>query len=424
MRDLFREIFSSLRQNKLRTTLTGFAVAWGIFMLISLLGAGNGVLNALMANSSGAMDQSMVAYGGFTSKPWAGYEKGRRILLDHRDVDVLESGLFAENVDEVCPVVSQFDDMVFGDRKLEVRVLGITPVLRDIQNMQVVAGRFLNELDLRERRKVLVLGTAEAEQLLGAGKEAASLVGRHVKVGPFLWQVVGLYKTDESMGGGVSDVYGPFPTVRDIYDKGTEIVQIFFSYHDLETEGESDRFETALRQAVNARHAAAPDDEGTLYVWNRRTSSRQMAKAVKIIRTALWILGLFTLLSGIVGVSNIMLITVRERTHEFGIRKAIGARPASLLKLIIAESVLITAFFGYIGMVLGLVANEIMDATLGDKPVDAGLFRISMFVDPTVGIDVAVKATLLLVVAGTVAGLIPAWKAARVKPIEALRAGR
>ena len=424
MRDLFREIYSSLRQNKLRTALTGFAVAWGIFMLICLLGAGNGVLNALMANSLGTMDNSMVAYGGYTSKPWAGYERGRRIMLDHRDVDALESDFFAENVDEVCPVVAQFDTLSYGDRVLQVQVIGITPVLKDIQNMQVASGRFLNALDIRDRRKAILLGTAEAEQLLGAGKDPASLVGNHVRIGAFSWQVVGLYKSNENEGGGASDVYAPFPTVRDIYDKGTEILQIFFSFHDLDTEEESDRFETAYRQTVNARHAAAPDDEGTLYIWNRQTSSRQMSKAIKTIRTALWILGLFTLLSGIVGVSNIMLITVKERTHEFGIRKAIGARPASLLKLIITESVLITAFFGYIGMVLGLVTNEIMNATLGDKPVDTGLFQISMFVNPTVGLDVAVKATLLLIIAGTVAGLVPAWKAAKVKPIEALRAGK
>jgi putative ABC transport system permease protein len=147
-----------------------------------------------------------------------------------------------------------------------------------------------------------------------------------------------------------------------------------------------------------------------------------MDKAIRIIRTALWILGIFTLLSGIVGVSNIMLITVKERTHEFGIRKAIGASPASLLGLIITESVLITAFFGYVGMVLGLLANHIMDKTMGDVPIDAGIIQITMFVNPTVGVDVAVKATLLLIVAGTLAGLIPAWKAAKVKPIEALRA--
>ena len=148
----------------------------------------------------------------------------------------------------------------------------------------------------------------------------------------------------------------------------------------------------------------------------------QMSKAIRILNTALWILGIFTLLSGIVGVSNIMLITVRERTHEFGIRKALGAGPGSILKLIIAESISITTFFGYIGMVSGLLVNHIMDITMSDSVIDTGIAQVTMFVNPTVGIDVAVKATLVLIIAGTLAGLIPAGKASRVRPIEALRA--
>ena len=392
MRDLFQEIFSSLQQNKLRTALTGFAVAWGIFMLIALLGAGNGVLNALMSNS-GTMDHSMVVYSQYTSKAWGGYEKNRRIRLDRKDVEYLEGDMFAENVDQVCPVVRQTDSLVYGDRYLSVQLMGLMPVFREIQNVELLSGRFVNELDVKERRKVIVLGRTDAEQLLGAGVDPVRLVGQNVKVGPFSWQVV-----------------------------GNEIPQIYFSFKGLETEQESDRFEASYRGVVNGHHGAAPDDENTLYFWNRLSSSQQMDKAIRIIRTALWILGIFTLLSGIVGVSNIMLITVKERTHEFGIRKAIGASPASLLKLIITESVLITAFFGYVGMVLGLLANHIMDKTMGDVPIDAGIIQITMFVNPTVGVDVAVKATLLLIVAGTLAGLIPAWKAAKVKPIEALRA--
>ncbi len=421
MHDLFQEIFSSLRQNKLRTALTGFAVAWGIFMLIALLGAGNGVMNALL-NNSGTMDHSMVVYAQRTGKAWNGYEKNRRIRLDVKDVEYLESDMFAENVDQVCPVVSQVDSLVYGDRYLTSQLLGLTPIFREIQNVELLGGRFINDLDDRERRKVVVLGRTEAEQLLGAGADPVRMVGRNVKIGPFSWQVVGIYKSDESQGGGTPQLYAPYSTVSLIYGKDEEIPQIFFSFKGLETEEESDRFEASYRSVVNSHHGAAPDDDNTLYFWNRLSSAQTMDKAIRIIRTALWILGFFTLLSGIVGVSNIMLITVKERTHEFGIRKAIGASPWSLLKLIIAESVLITAFFGYLGMVLGLLANHIMDITMSDAPIDAGIVQITMFVNPTVGVDVAVKATLLLIVAGTVAGLVPAWKAARVKPIEALRA--
>ena len=159
-----------------------------------------------------------------------------------------------------------------------------------------------------------------------------------------------------------------------------------------------------------------------MWLWNRFTQNLQMEQGIGIIRTALWIVGLFTLLSGIVGVSNIMLITVKERTHEFGIRKAIGAKPWSILKLIIIESVIITTFFGYIGMVLGVCANEYMDATIGHETIDTGLFKATMFLDPTVGIDVCIEATMVMIIAGTIAGLIPAFKASRIRPIEALRA--
>ena len=157
-------------------------------------------------------------------------------------------------------------------------------------------------------------------------------------------------------------------------------------------------------------------------MWNRFTQNLQMEQGIGIIRTALWIIGLFTLLSGIVGVSNIMLITVKERTHEFGIRKAIGARPWSILRLIIVESVIITTIFGYLGMLFGIFANEYMDATIGHETIDTGLFRATMFLDPTVGLDVCIEATLVMIIAGTIAGLIPAYKASRIRPIEALRA--
>ena len=170
-------------------------------------------------------------------------------------------------------------------------------------------------------------------------------------------------------------------------------------------------------------HQAHPEDEDAVWLWNRFTQNLQMEQGIGIIRTALWIVGLFTLLSGIVGVSNIMLITVRERTHEFGIRKAIGAKPIHILRLIIVESVIITTIFGYIGMVLGIAANEYMDATLGHNKVDAGLFKATMFVDPTVGLDVCMEATMVMIIAGTIAGLIPSLKAARIRPIEALREG-
>ena len=185
---------------------------------------------------------------------------------------------------------------------------------------------------------------------------------------------------------------------------------------------ENEDFEKLYTTDLNANHHAAPDDDNAIWIWNRFTQNLQMNTGMSIIRTALWIIGIFTLLSGIVGVSNIMLITVKERTREFGVRKAIGATPWSILRLIIVESVIITTFFGYIGMLLGIGANAYLDATAGSKTVDSGLFELTIFLNPTVGLGVCLEATLVMIVAGTIAGLVPARRAAHIKPIDALRA--
>ena len=218
-------------------------------------------------------------------------------------------------------------------------------------------------------------------------------------------------------------MFSSYSAIKRIFGANTDDAgRIEFTFHGLSTEKANEDFEKDYRRRLNAEHQAHPDDEDAVWLWNRFTQNLQMEKGIGIIRTALWIVGLFTLLSGIVGVSNIMLITVKERTHEFGIRKAIGAKPWSILKLIITESVIITTFFGYIGMVLGVAANEYMDATIGHETIDTGLFKATMFLNPTVGLDVCIEATLVMIIAGTIAGLIPAFKASRIRPIEALRA--
>jgi putative ABC transport system permease protein len=199
---------------------------------------------------------------------------------------------------------------------------------------------------------------------------------------------------------------------------------IDFKFHGLETKQQNEDFEKAYKRAMSTFHNADPEDTRTTYIWNMYMDNKEMNKAMSIIRTALWILGILTLLSGIVGVSNIMLITVKERTHEFGIRKALGAKPSSILKLIVVESIVITAFFGYLGMIFGMAADKFLDSTIGAHPMDIGVTQLYIFKNIGVGLDVAMEATLLLIVAGTIAGIIPAWKGAKVRPIEALREGK
>ena len=418
MIETFTEIWQTARRNKLRTSLTGFAVAWGIFMLVVLLGAGNGLINAQMQNNDRYVDNSMMIFGGMTSKPYDGLKEGRDIRLDNNDL-VTTQNRFTQNVDKAGAVLYEEGiTITVGENYVSSSLRGVYPMDQEINKKEIVAGRFINDIDIRDQRKVLILPENQARELVPHNPR--SLVGKSVKVGDLAFTVIGVEKEDKSRMS--TEVTVPFTTLQTIYNYGNRVGRINFTFHGLTTEKENEAFEERYRATINRQHQAAPDDEDAIWIWNRFTQAMQMAKGMNIIRTALWIIGLFTLLSGIVGVSNIMLITVRERTREFGIRKAIGASPLSILRIIITESVVVTGFFGYIGMLLGICANLYMDATLGSKPIETGLFTTTVFVDPTVSLGTCVGVTLVLVVAGTIAGLMPALKAAKIRPIEALRA--
>ena len=419
MRDVFTEIWESVRRNKLRTTLTGFAVSWGIFMLIVLLGAGNGLMNSFMMGGSGFSTNSVSVGGGWTSKPYDGYRQGRRIKLDDGDIAATASDAFADHVEAVTATVGTSATVSLGKKSFSGYIDGQYPAIKEMSKIEIRGGRFLNDKDIAEKRKVVVLPENTAENLLENGQSAASLIGRNVKIGSLAFTVVGISKSDRMRNDNL--LYAPFTTVKTVYGKGQEIGGITFSTKNLRTEADNEDFERRYKAVINQRHHAAPDDERAIWVWNRAHQDVQMQKGRGILSTALWIIGLFTLLGGIVGVSNIMLITVKERTHEFGIRKAIGASPWSITKLIIAESVSITAFFGYLGMFLGMLACTILDKTLGQATMAVGDEQIAMLVNPTVGLDTALEATLVLIIAGTIAGLFPARRAAQVRPIEALR---
>ena len=423
MRDIFTEIWSTARRNKLRTSLTGFAVAWGIFMLIVLLGAGNGLINANLKQTDRFLSSSMVVFGGETSKPYQGMKEGRRIRLQTRDIETTDKS-FRQTVDEVGAQYNTGATISLGQQYISTSLSGVYPNHNKIDKVEMMLGRFINDIDIQESRKVIILSNKQAKELLNARtdkqQELSRLIGQYVNVGSFAFKVVGIYKENEN---GRADAFSSYTAVKRIYGANTDDAgRIEFTFHGLPTEKANEDFEKDYRQRINANHQAHPEDESAVWLWNRYSDNLQMQTGIGIIRTALWVVGLFTLLSGIVGVSNIMLITVKERTHEFGIRKAIGAKPWSILKLIIIESVIITTFFGYIGMVLGVAANEYMDATLGHNTIDTGIFKATMFVDPTVGLDVCLEATMVMIVAGTIAGLIPAYKASRIRPIEALRA--
>lgn len=418
MRELIKEIWSTSKRNKLRTSLTGFAVAWGIFMLIFLLGAGNGLINAQLQQSTRFLANSMRVFPGETSKAYKGLKEGRSITLNDKDI-LISNKTYGQYVDDVGGRLEQYNvNINYGDNYVASQSLvGVAPTHPKIDKTELIAGRFINEIDMKEQRKNVVLSRSQAKELC---KDYRSLVGKNVKISNLNFQVVGIYKDDESRNN--TEAFTAYSTVKIIYAKGDDAGSLEFTIKNLKTKEDNKQFEKNYRASINNNHQAAPDDERTIWLWNRYMDNIQMNQGIAIMQTALWIVGLFTLLSGIVGVSNIMLITVKERTREFGVRKAIGAKPWSILKLIITESIIITSFFGYIGMVCGVAANEIMDATIGHTTVDTGLFKAAMFVNPTVGIGTCIGATITIVIAGTIAGLIPAIKAARIRPIEALRA--
>lgn len=418
MRELIKEIWSTSKRNKLRTSLTGFAVAWGIFMLIFLLGAGNGLINAQLQQSTRFLANSMRVFPGETSKAYKGLKEGRSITLNDKDI-LISNKTYGQYVDDVGGRLEQYNvNINYGDNYVASQSLvGVAPTHPKIDKTELIAGRFINEIDMKEQRKNVVLSRSQAKEL---SKDYRSLVGKNVKISNLNFQVVGIYKDDESRNN--TEAFIAYSTIKTIYAKGDDAGSLEFTIKNLKTQEDNEQFEKNYRASINNNHQAAPDDERTIWLWNRYMDNIQMNQGIAIMQTALWIVGLFTLLSGIVGVSNIMLITVKERTREFGVRKAIGAKPWSILKLIITESIIITSFFGYIGMVCGVAANEIMDATIGHTTIDTGLFKAAMFVNPTVGLGTCIGATITIVIAGTIAGLIPAIKAARIRPIEALRA--
>ena len=378
-------------------------MAWGIFMIIVLLG---------LKQSERFLSSSMVVFGGWTSKPYQGLKEGRDIRLHESDMAITERE-FSENVDEVGAQYNTSATISYGQQYVSTSISGVYPNHTKIDKVEILQGRFINEIDVKESRKVLVLGNKQV-------KELKCRIGDFLNVGNFAFKLVGIYKEQEN---GRSNAFSSYTAIKRIYGAKTDDAgRIEFTFHGLQTEKANEDFERSYRHRLNAEHQAHPEDEDAVWLWNRFTQNLQMEQGIGIIRTALWIVGLFTLLSGIVGVSNIMLITVKERTHEFGIRKAIGAKPWSILRLIIIESVIITTIFGYIGMLLGIFANEYMDATIGHETIDTGLFKATMFLNPTVGLDVCIEATLVMIIAGTIAGLIPAYKASRIRPIEALRA--
>jgi putative ABC transport system permease protein len=418
MLELLHEIKGTLSRNKMRTIATGFAVVSGLFLLIVLQGAGNGVIHSFQYNMGSFAFDAVHVFGGRTTKPWEGIKEGRLIRLDDRDLEMSRRH-FPHQIITAIPTINQ-DGVVaaYGAHYINgVSMVGVYPEYAPSQAVKLLEGRFVNNMDLMEKRKVCVLGSNSCKDLF---KEGGSPIGRWVKLGGILYTVVGVFKTDEMFNS--SNFYVPYTTLCTIYNKGRFIDELTMNMQNISTDSAMEQFMEEYTRATSYIHSFDPEDSRALWIWNQAGDNIQMQKATSILNKAFWILGLLTLLSGVVSVSNIMLISVKERTREFGIRRAIGARPWNIISMVVLESVVITSIFGYIGMLLGIFFCEWMNATVGNRVMDLGVFQAKYFVDPTVDLHTCFQATIVIIIAGALAGFFPARKAVKVKTIDALRA--
>ncbi|MDQ3338340.1 MAG: ABC transporter permease [Myxococcota bacterium] len=408
--DRWREILDTLWRSKLRSGLTAFSVAWGIFMLVFLLGMGTGLQNGVQKEFADDATNAVWLFAGRTSIPYDGMPIGRRIVFTNADVEALDG------LSGVDKITGRFH---IGDgRPNQTRVANnvasydvrsVHPDHLYLENTIMIAGRFLNEVDIREKRKICVIGEPVAKFLF----ETTDVIGRYVEINRIPFQVVGLF-TDEGGEGEREKIYIPITTSQTAFNGADRVHMTMFTMGSDVTVAESKRVAEAAKGRLAAAHHFSPADTQAVRVRNNVEQFENFMQIFVGIRWFVLVMGICSLVAGVIGVSNIMMIVVRERTREIGVRKALGAKPSHIVMSIVQESVFITTVAGYLGLVAGIGALALIDNLI--PPND-------MFAHPEVNLNVALGATVLLVFAGALAGLFPARAAARLNPIKAMRDG-
>jgi putative ABC transport system permease protein len=411
--DSWQEILAALAHNRLRAVLTACGVFWGVFILIVMLGLGHGIEHGTRRNLGGIINRSVFVWPYRTSRAYGGLQPGRYIHFRNDDVQAIAQ---VRGVADLSPRLQGGDwrdglNVVYGSTTGSFAVMGEYPAFSRVEPMTIVRGRFISSRDFEDVRKIAVIGSEARRVLMGE----ADPIGKYIKVKRIYFQIVGEVTSDKTGDPGErvrSTVFIPFSTFQRVIGKRNQVGWFALNATD---EVPAERVEAAVRSTLIARHRIHPNDEQAIGSFNVAKKFGQMQSLFRGIEGFVWFVGTLTLLAGMLGVSNILLITVKERTREFGIRKALGATPFAIVSMVIKEAVALASMAGYLGIVAGVGVLAALDRALsamGDAPITR----------PEVDFRAAVLAAVLLVVSGAVAGLVPARHAAGISPVEALRA--
>jgi putative ABC transport system permease protein len=406
------EIFYSIQRNKLRMFLTGFSIAWGIFMFVILLSTVNGARKGISIVFEKRTSNTIQIQGRVTSMPYEGLPDNRKINLDKRDYDLL-SNRFPEK-EYLSALIPVDVAMSYGSNHTSGICTGIYPEYSKISGIKIVErqGRLINELDMKEKRKVAIINQRLSDVLY----KQDDPLGKELLINKLKFTIIGVYTENSILDR--EKIYIPFTTAQILFNGGWGFKSLAFTVKNLDTNKDNESFNNRLMGNLAEIHRFDPNDKIAINLSNQLKTYLQTMGILNTINIFIWIIGAGTLFAGMVGVGNIMLIAVRERTKEFGIRKALGATPSSILKGIILEAVGITMLFGYLGLFLGICVNGLFNLYLNNNP-DTPKFAV--FKNPAVDIHLALGAMLILIIIGVLAGYFPARQAVRIMPVEAMR---
>jgi putative ABC transport system permease protein len=414
--DGLKEIWQTITRNKTRSLLTAFGVFWGIFLLVILTSAGNGFENGMMRQVEGVTPNTGLFFTGTTSEPYKGYQKGRSWTANLSDLEAIKATI--PNIVAISPEASVWSsedkNVVYGNRSGSYTVKGVMPEYNTIMKSRILKGRFINDADIANHRKVCLLGKRIYDELFESGEDP---LGKMVRVNGLFFQVVGVintYNTNVNVNGSAEEsVVLPYTTMQQLFSLGDNVYFFLLAASDNASIAE---IEEDVKQLLKQRHDIAPDDKTAISSFNLEEIFKAFKGLFLGIHILIWIVGLGTLLSGIIGVSNIMLVTVKERTREIGVRRAIGAKPKNIITQVLSESLLLTTLAGLVGLCLGVGIMAIVGTITSNMPSDN-----MMFLDPNMSFKAAVTATIIVIVSGLLAGVLPALRAIQIKAIDAIR---